>query len=243
MHTYFSNSGNGGKQKMIENAFFRYVNRFNSVALMIVLLGALFGLAYLAMRSSNWEDRRAVKVENSSDKEGSIKLLLGNIEEVDGSEASYVVLREKDGGSSFGSGSEYGANRNVLFFPNREMKPVWLFENNQQLIERISVLKVGGYNSKHPVAAFLYEVINQDTNNNSKLDSDDKLMVGFSRPDGSGYVGKSEPIDSLIDHFVSADGSEVALMYQVDGKVYVDRISLEDFSSKSKIEITQLKKI
>jgi len=101
-------------------------------------------------------------------------------------------------------------------------------------------LKIGQYTDKNPAISFIYEVVYKDTNGNEKLEGGDKLAIALSRVDGSEFVNVIESVDSLIDHTVSNDGKEVGLIYQKNRNIYLERISLTDFQSLSKSELTQI---
>lgn len=225
---------------MESNKFFVFVNRFNSIVFMMVLLAAGASIAYINIMSNEWRDKRSVKLKEGPDSADEIELILGNINTVSGSSVMYVDLREREGRSSYSSGGSLGETRNVLFFKDKELKPVWLFERNGNLIREMDKLKIGEYSDKNPVTSFLYEVVYNDTNGNDKLDRSDKLSIALSRVDGSEFVNVIESVDSLIDHTVSNDGKEIGLIYQKNHKIYLERVSLADFKSLSKSELTQI---
>ncbi|QSX35614.1 hypothetical protein [Shewanella sedimentimangrovi] len=225
---------------MNENGFFRFVNRFNSIALMLLLIAGLGTFTYVNLLSNEWENKRAVKIDNNA--EESVELILGSIEGVAGTDSSYVSLRERDSGTSFSSGGAYGALRNVLFVKGQDINSTWLLTSNKYLIDQMHALKVGGYSSKEPVMAFLYSIVYKDTNHNSKFDKNDKLAISLSKPDGTGLKTLLSDIDSLIDYKVSEDGAEISLMYQVNESVFIEKISVADFSSIAKKQLLQVTK-
>lgn len=228
---------------MESNKFFSFVNRFNSIVFMLILLVSAGSLIYFNIESNDWRDRRSVTLKENPDSNKKIELILGKINIISGSSVLFVNLSERNGGSSYSSGSSAGGTRNVLFFKDKEMNPNWLFKSNEYLIQDMDPLKTKKHSKETPAIAFIYEVVYKDTNNNKKLDSRDKLTVAFSKLDGSEFKNVVEQVDSLIDHQVSSDGKEVALIYQVDHKVILERVSLDNFQSISKYEITQVEKI
>lgn len=225
---------------MESNKFFVFVNRFNSIVFMMVLLAAGASIVFINIMSNEWRDKRSVKLKEGPDSAVEIELILGNINTVAGSTVMYVNLREREGRSSYSSGGSLGETRNVLFFKDKELKPVWLFKGNGYLIRNMNELKIGQYTDKNPAISFIYEVVYKDTNGNEKLEGGDKLAIALSRVDGSEFVNVIESVDSLIDHTVSNDGKEVGLIYQKNRNIYLERISLTDFQSLSKSELTQI---
>ena len=210
---------------------------------MLLLLAAGASLVFINIMSSNWQNRRAVTLKENPESNQNIELVLGRINTISGSSVLYVNLSERNSGSSYSSGGSAGGIRNVLFFKDKEIKPSWLFERNEYLIQDMDELKAEKHNEKSPAISFLYEIVYKDTNENKKLDSRDKITISLSKLDGSEFKSIIESVDSLIDHQVSSDGKEVALIYQVNHKVILERVSLESFQSISKSELTQVEKI
>lgn len=227
---------------MNETGFFKFVNRFNSLAFMVALIGVIGVLLYFSLQAKKWEDRRTVTVENG--KNETTELILGSLEPISGGKSYYVRLNERESSSSYSSGgSRYSATRNVLFFREFDSSPFWLFESNDYLIDELNDLKKGGYGSKEPVIAFMYEIVYTDSNGNSRLDQSDRKTIAFSKSDGTSFTNVVENVDSLIGSNVSDDSSEIALLYQSNGSVFHERISLGSLSSLAKSEIKNIKKI
>ncbi len=228
---------------MESNKFFIFVNRFNSIIFMLALLASVASLVFINIESNNWSNRRSVTLKENADSNQNIELVLSEINTISGSSVLYVNLNERGDRSSYGSGGSAGGTRNVLFFKDKETKPSWLFERNEYLIQDMDQLKIEEHTEKSPAISFLYEIVYKDTNNNEKLDGRDKITICLSKLDGSAFKNIIESVDSLIDHQVSSDGKEVALIYQIDHKVILERVSLENFQSISKSELTQVEKI
>jgi hypothetical protein len=224
------------------NKFFIFINRFNSIISILLLLVAGVSFVYINTQSNNWGNRRAVTLKESPESNQNIKLVLGKINTISGSSVLYVNLSENDNNFSYKSGSSAVGIRNTLFFKDKEIKPNWLFESNEYLIQKMDQLKIEDHNEKNPAISFIYEVVYKDTNDNKRLDSKDKVTIALSNLDGSIFKNVVQLVDSLIDHQVSSDGKEVALIYQINQKVILERISLENFQSISKSEITQVEK-
>lgn len=225
---------------MESNKFFVFVNRFNAITFMLLLLAAAASLVYINIQSNNWQNRRTVTLKENPEGNKNIELVLGGIKTISGSPVLYVNLSERDRESSYSSGGGLGGTRNVLFFKDKEMKPSWLFKSNEYLIQDMDPLKWQNYKEDAPSISFIYEIVYRDTNDNKRLDSRDKVTIALSKLDGSSFKNVVESVDSLIDHQVSSDSKEVALIYQSHHKVILERVSLEDFQSISKTEITQV---
>lgn len=210
---------------------------------MLLLLAAVASFTYFNIEANNWQNRSTVTLKESQGSNQNIELVLGRINTISGSSVLYVNLSERDSDSSYSSGGSTGGIRNVLFFKNKEMKPSWLFKSNEYLIKDMESLKLEKYNEKLPAISFIYEIVYKDTNNNKKLDQRDTITIALSNLDGSSFKNVVDSVDSLIDHQVSSDGKEVALIYQINHKVILERILLENFQSISKSEITQVEKI
>jgi hypothetical protein len=228
---------------MESNKFFIFINRFNAIIFMLLLLGAGASFVYINMLSNSWDDRRAVTLKENPDSDENTELVLDRINTINGSSVLYMNLNERDSNFSYKSGSGEGGTRNILFFKDKEMKPSWLFETNGYLIKDMNQLKKEDYNEKLPAISLIYEIVYKDTNDNKLLDPKDKLSIALSKLDGSEFKNVLEAVDSLIDYQVSSDGKEVALIYQINKKVILERISLENFQSILKSEITQIEKI
>jgi hypothetical protein len=209
---------------------------------MLVLSGAMVSIVFFNVMSNDWHNKRTVTVKESPESDRKLDLVLGRIERVIGSQVRFVELRERESKSSFSSGSGHEGTRNILFFKDKTFAPTWLFDKNEYLITRVVLLKTEDYSNKEPVLSIMYYVMYADTDGNKKLDQNDKVSVAISNKDGSGLKNIISSVEAVIDHQVSEDGKEVDVIYQVNHRVFMERFSLETFSSISKSELTQIEK-
>lgn len=207
---------------------------------MLVIIGAVASVVFFNLMSTNWEDKRALTVNENVDGDKKIELVLGQIETIVGSQTSIVELRNKHGKTTYSSGENYGITRNILFIKNDSVKPAWLFKTNQNLIKNITQLTTNEFDRKEPTIAIMYQVVYEDSDSNNKIDNDDKISVAISDTEGTRFKNIISSVDAVIDHKVSPDGKTLDVIYQSTHKVYIERFSLDGLESVSKAEITQI---
>jgi len=228
---------------MEETKFFGVIARVNAVLFLILLIAGVGLMLFLSFRASSWTQTGAVQIaEDPEDKSSpKIELVLGSVNELEGHEEQYVVLRSKFDGGKFTSGGRGGEKRNVLFISSDKLEPRWLFANHKNIIHSISPLKKYDSESKNAeVIAIFYEFTDEDTNRSESLDTDDLSNIALTRPDGSGFSIVERDITSIIDRTLSDDGSNLAILLQKKKFVYLNNYDPKTFELKSSSRILEV---
>jgi hypothetical protein len=228
---------------MEEPKVFRVINRINAILFLILLLGGIWVVLFFTIQANNWSNRGAVQVaENPKDKNSpKIELVLGSVNELEGHESQYVELRSKYRGGKLSSGYGGGEIRNVLFLVGEDLKSSWLFDKNTQFIKRvIPIKKHDSEESSSEVITILYEFVEEDSNNNQMLDKDDLFSIALTNPDGSGFLTLETGVSSVIDRTLSKNGSNLAILLQKKGVVYLRSYDPKTFELKGSARILEV---
>lgn len=223
--------------------FFRVINRINSILLLLLLLLGVGFTVFMTIQANSWRNHRSVEVAENPGDQGSakIELVLGSVNQVPGHDVQYVVLRSKSRGGKFSSGRGGGEIRNVLFLLGENLDEKWLYANHSNYIDKLYPIKWTAPDEEvHEVIAMYYEVIEQDTNGDGKLDDDDLLSIAFSKPDGSGLTVLEGGVTSVIDKTLSKDGSNFAVLLQKQGAVQLMNFNPRTLELKSRTTLLQV---
>lgn len=223
---------------METNRFFLTVNRINAVLLLLVLLAGGFSviLALLSMWGLGGWDNSPVAADPEVIPPKQSSLWYGNLQRIEGTSYSYIEVtteryERKSLAGSLGSGG-YGSDpvRNVMFINENNLEAHSLFENNDYVISEIwPVTWLDSKASARKTLALLFVVIEKDTDGDRTLSENDYQTIALTRPDGSGYREIATKVSALRDKERIA-GNELLLMLSQDGKLNLNKYSLEDFS-------------
>jgi len=166
--------------------FFAVVWRVNAILLLLVatLAVGLFGFAMFQMYRESRPGREAVDVLNVADERiDSSKVQLGSFQQVVTSGVLRAALEtEQEHGFSSGSGAEV---RNYLYYDASNGASRWLLAGNKGLILATHELPQGGCSDTSDSVAVVYELVEADTNGDSKLTGSDAKVIAVSNPAGS----------------------------------------------------------
>ena len=233
---------------MDENRFFKFVWRLNGIAIMLLLLFALYSVGHELIRQMRQRPSAPAVITNvAQDKTGEEKWSLGYPREIEGTDYIYVPLGSQikkipasgSGGIGVVRNSDTATTRNLLFVNGQTREMRWLFKGNNQLIENIEEMPQPRYREKDKVEALLYTLIRRDTNGDKKLTLDDQSDLAVSLPDGSHYKEIVRSVEDVIATMVP-NGSEIVLLYQSGGKGYMSTIRLQDMSIQETKEIPKV---
>ncbi len=223
---------------MEDSKIFRFITRANSVLIFLLITGGMVLMLGSFVMSSfvRHQDADAVKVAEVPGDETSpkLELELSGINEVEGSDVQYILLKSKWHGGKFSSGYGGGEIRNVLFLVGKEPEPRWIFPNHANNIRSVSSLVFhdnGDVGGSGKTLAIFYEYIDKDSNGDGELDADDLLSIALSKPDGSGFTVLDTGITSQLDEKLLDEGRVVAVLSQKGGKVYFNKYKVDDFTS------------
>lgn len=154
---------------------------------------------------------------------------IGRFVEVDGTPFLRSGLgSERDGYSSSGRG-EYGATTNVLFYDTEAREGRWLFPQAEQVVLESNELR-----DSSRVEAFLYVLLESDTNDDGRLGADDAQTLALSDPGGRRLVRLSERATRFRQSVRLADGAVLVLFDDADGVQAVE-VGVDDLDIRARV--------
>ena len=129
-----------------------------------------------------------------------------------------------DGGYGASVRGEYAETTNVLFYDTEAREGHWLFPEADQV-----VLESTGLRDSTRVRAFLYVLLEADTNDDGRLGAGDAQTIAVSDPGGRRLVRLTERATRSRQSVRLGDGAELVLFDDGDGvqAVEVDLDALE----------------
>lgn len=197
--------------------YFKWLYRLLAVCgLGAVVLVGLFVLS-LVWQQNRWFNRQAVQVApEGGGKPAAENLRFSELEDIRGSRSSMLHVEAAQGGrsGSFSSGGYGGQLRNLVFLDGTKTSARWLFPRNTQLLSSVQKLCACDGDERGPVVAIYVAVRRVDSNDNGRIDDEDRVVPALMRPDGRGYRELSAAVDRIIDSSVSGDGMVLSILVQ-----------------------------
>lgn len=193
-------------------------------------MGSLILLAIAGVQMLKWEfrDREVRAVVNTDQKQHIDETLgLGSPRNIPGHPWLLIPL-ESDQTYDQGSYSKStSAIRNYAFVsPNEPTR--WLYPHNRFLILEATQLPRGDYDSDQPTAFISFEVIEKDTDGDSRLTGADSGRLVFTRPDGSGLTAVLDDVQRTLKPMLV--GEDIMVIYRNSTGHVRAIFSLKDFS-------------
>ncbi|MGJ4950125.1 hypothetical protein [Bradyrhizobium sp. HKCCYLS20291] len=228
--------------------FFRYVWRFNALAIAIGALVFLVIGCYAMLRIFKEEtrDRRVTNVVNVSEQDKiSEDLVLGRPSIIDGTSYVQIPLYRSQ---SFGGSLYYDKTSdtnvvNYLFLDPSVSQPRWLFPTGGQLIVSSQFLfrqMRSVPEQPRQAVGIIYAVVEKDSNGDGRLTSKDAVSVAVSDVQGGGFrklldgVGRLDAVQQIAD-------DKVMLLYQKDQETIVEVYGLPSMERLSQSSIPKIR--
>ena len=212
------------------SGFFGLLSRFNAIVSALFMLAMLAGLLFVVFQLVlEWRRPRVRTdiVHVNPDEEVSERYELGMMESIEGSASVRLPLYSTQEYAYGYAGSKSSQSvRNLLLFDLLQGRLHWLLPDNQALIYRHHSLQPEGPGSK-PVRAFLYELIERDSNQDQRLTGEDRRTLAFSTPEGEKFHRLLEEVDSLVGVSL-IDSQQAVLVWNRDGKAQITWLSVTD---------------
>ena len=209
---------------MEENKFFKLVWRFNGLLISIAGILAVCVLVFVAFKlvrdiTSERNTRNVINV--SANAEVKENWRLGKFIEINDKQVLMIPLYSDQSFDRAYYSKSTKSIRNYLFIDTSDYSQNWIFDKSENLITRSELLRLGDYNSAspNPVVAILYELVQQDTDNDVRLSAQDISTIAISNPSGSSFKVLIEEVDSIVDFSLLSE-SELFLVYQKGGVSY-----------------------
>lgn len=229
---------------MEQSKIFGIINKINSVAFLLLLVGGCVLIIWGIVSSNQWQDRRTVEVvqNDAGEEKEKIELVLGNIADIPGYDTQYVSLRSRGSGGKFSSSYSSSETRNVLFFTGSELTTHWLYQSHTFVIDQFRTLSLVDEKDKEKALAIYIETIKSDSNGDNNLDDGDLMTISLTDPNGMNYTEIDNEVQSVIDNNVVKDGKHLILLLQKNNKVVLKKYSLSTFKLVSEKVIDEISK-
>ncbi|TAD80357.1 MAG: hypothetical protein EA001_00750 [Oscillatoriales cyanobacterium] len=219
---------------------FTQIWRVNAVIILLggLLASSVMAVSFLAILQSLWQTRRVENVVNlGSSADIKSQTELGDFERIAGSNLLRAPLYRQQTYSQDSVGRSYdkSANsiENYLFFDPLNNQTYWLKARNTALILAVTELNAAtpGTNSPtpelvRPPVAFLYRVIEADTNQDQRLNEADRPSLAISDPTGRRFKVLIPQVDRF--HGVSqVNNQRVAVLYSMNKRLKVAEVNLQ----------------
>lgn len=217
----------------MENGFFKWVWRFNALAIAVAASGVILVLMY-ALYEMTKNYTRAIsrsEVVNTDPEDRSVQETRRVGRLIAAGETNlyrYPVIIEQVYDAGFSSKSTYENIFNYGFLNVDDGGVHWLLDKNDGLITRdetITRVTGVGSNRKTNTIAWLYLVVKSDTNNDNRLSEADTKTLLIARPDGT----STQPLLSNINSFISSqahDNDTQIVVYNDDEGTHAALVSI-----------------
>jgi len=218
------------------NKFFKFVWRFNGIAIMVAIVLAILMMSGSALEGL-WRKKEPAIANVAKDPDRQENWRLGYAQRIKDrfvliplvSEREYVKVGVPNLSSGLHSYGESGSGRNLLFIDGESNQSKWLFPANNQMIASYKFLpKEDEYRNKE-VNFIVYEVVTEDTSGDKKLTKDDMASIAVSSFDGSRYKVIVPKVDRLIN-VSQISNDRILLIYQKNKIGYSATYAIAGFS-------------
>jgi len=227
---------------MDQNWFFRWIWRFNAVALAVVLIAAGIGLAlpFLA-----WQLAPAVEraVDATQPKQEPPKYGL-TLESARAGRTEIVLALDylhspERGLGSFSKDAYARRIANYLFVDAATGAHRWLFPTNDQMVTRTEYLTdtPSPYAAEMSGPGALRTVYYVVVPGSGRIGNDAKYQVYLSKPNGEALTKILEDLDEAPSA-MQLDADNLAVSYKLKGRIVVARVSLKDFKTTLQVDVS-----
>jgi hypothetical protein len=233
------------------NRIFRYIWRIDGVLIFIAGMGILALIVFASFSALADKFRSAnantVRVETDEGANLKIQLSYGKFAGIEGTNFLIAPLVSEQEYSNFGYGSmkeqKNKAVRNYLFLNSLNQTTHWLLPNNEVLFlsdELISDRKRKAEDVEpSPISGIFYQLINADSNNDGRLDAQDKQTIAFSDANGQNFTELITGVEEILGR-ERLDDDNLLLIYKTKGSTVAATLKI---SEKKIIQSKELPKV
>lgn len=221
----------------MKKGLFRLVWRFNAIAIAAVSAIALFFGSYAAFQLARdlLRPYRAQGVVRVGDTGGSRKpapastLHTSHFLHIRGTPILWSSINAQQTYEFRYSSKEASSTRNVLFYDMTSGESRRLLPDHEHLVTDRRELRSAEDNQGEAPKALLFALVEDDTNQDGVLSSQDTATVALSRTDGSDLVRVAGARGFLHGATITPDGSQVVLMVENAGAIQAIHVDLATF--------------
>lgn len=201
----------------------KFTNRwlFPIVGLVVLVVfgfgGYQLGRFFLSEPTANTVANKKLQEDNK------VKTSLGNFEELEGTPYLMAPVNSVPNSQDY-SAKKASTIRNYLFVNANDKSTEQLVPRNDFLFVNAQEVVLERRDDKI-VRGIWYEVVKADSNNDNRLDNNDKKTIAVSDVSGSDYT---EVIDE-VDRFLGShqkNSTTLLVFYELDGREYIGEINI-----------------
>lgn len=197
------------------------------IAASLALVGLIWTLAMTLLSMRSIQNNDVVNVSNMNG--GKVKTQIGDFSQIRGTEVLKAALYLKqEYQSSYGS-KETSSIQNYIFFDLAKKGTYWLMPKNEGLILSAIALSENENSRLEPntniPSAFMYLIADKDTNNDKRINWEDRKLIAISDPSGLRY----KVLIDLVDNYNGSSivkNNRVSLLYQSANKLKIAEVDL-----------------
>ncbi len=226
-----------------ENRFFKFVWRFNALAIAIatVLVSLIAAYAVYEQYRFRTRDRQTSEVLRPEGTAVSQDILkLGQPSPIRGTPwIAIPLVREQNANFSYYTKDYKGNQVNFYFADTTSGIGHWLLPNSKALIVNSLWLTVGEAADETTIGA-IHEIIRQDSNGDGVISAKDKSAIAHTGVDGAGLRLLLEDVTNIIA-MEQMPQQRFTIVYEQDGKSLAATYESQDARLISRTEIPSLK--
>ncbi|MEM8604192.1 MAG: hypothetical protein AAGF24_10200 [Cyanobacteria bacterium P01_H01_bin.121] len=233
---------------MKERRFFSKIWRINALLILgagtVIVLGLLASLGLVVFESTR--TRQVSNIVNvSGDDISEITASLSSFEDLPGTDVLRAPLTVEQSYDFRSSAKKSASIQNYLFFDPTTRSTYWLQEDSQGLILSNSYLPEQPPNALYneqpetPPLAVIYTVVEQDTNDDGFLSSNDTPSLAISDVEGTRFAVILEAIDRLYGTTIN-DANNALILYTLADQLKVAEIDLTTYQVINQTDLNDL---
>lgn len=164
-------------------------------------------------------------VSKEIEQNDKIKMALGTFRELEGTPYLMAPVNYQENHRQIYYDKNTLQVYNYLFFNANDKSAQRLVNSNKFLFLNAQEVVLQRRDDKI-VTGMWYEVVKADTNNNGRLDDQDKKTIAISDVSGSDYTEVIDEIDRLLGYH-QKNSTTLLVFYEFDGREYVAEISMD----------------
>lgn len=162
--------------------------------------------------------------DKKPEKDNKVKTSLGNFQELEGTPYLMAPVNSLPISGQNSYDKKASTTRNYLFVNGNDKSAVKLVSQNDYLFLNAQEVVLERRDDKI-VRGIWYEVVKADSNNDKRLDSNDKKTIAVSDVSGSEYTEIISEVDRLLGSH-QKNSTTLLVFYELDGREYVGEINM-----------------
>lgn len=228
----------------MENGFFKWLWRFNAIAIAIAASGTILAFAFVLYEVNEDYNRPTTRREvvNTDPEDRSVKetIRVGGLTRTgENNLYRYSLMREQVYDAGYSSKSTYNNVFNYGFLDIETGASHWLLDKNDGLITwNEAIRRTTGDEAEQITTthAWLYLLVENDTNDDKRLSESDLKTLIIAPPDGTSPQVLLSNIQSVISNNTYDKGTQI-IVYHDHAGVHAALISIDTLTLEKVVQI------